>query len=305
MNQVEYIEENNISKFVPFLIGSKNMISEADNSQGRKFTKADLTDNVLREEYCNNLLSIEKIAKKYSFTSEIVRNRLRVLDIALIHNRAFRSRQNWLLTDVQQELIFGSLCGDATIDINISGSSNFIVTHSMKQLDYLIWKADILRNWIPFSVPYKTQFQRVKLPQGTELDYTRCEIWTYVAPIFNELRSLFYPNGIKIISRDILYQLTPFSLAVWFMDDGSKDEDSMNISGCWSSNEVIDITDWFATIHNIRVKFYHNTKNKDNGSNMNFSPTQARKLNDIIAPFIIPSMQYKLLPQRLHAELLQ
>ena len=44
---------------------------------------------------------------------------------------------------------------------------------------------------------------------------------TKTNPVFNYYRNLFYKNGKKIISEDILKQLNSRSLAIWICDDGS------------------------------------------------------------------------------------
>jgi LAGLIDADG DNA endonuclease family len=43
-------------------------------------------------------------------------------------------------------------------------------------------------------------------------------------PIFNEFRDLFYPNGIKIVPKNIEDLLTVTGLAYWAMDDEMKYE---------------------------------------------------------------------------------
>ena len=43
-------------------------------------------------------------------------------------------------------------------------------------------------------------------------------------PELAELRQAMYVGGKKVLSEDYLKQLTPLSLAIWYMDDGSYTE---------------------------------------------------------------------------------
>jgi hypothetical protein len=50
--------------------------------------------------------------------------------------------------------------------------------------------------------------------------YTRVQFQTYSLPCFNELYSLFYLDGKKIVPLNIFDLMTPLSLAYWIADDG-------------------------------------------------------------------------------------
>jgi hypothetical protein len=58
-------------------------------------------------------------------------------------------------------------------------------------------------------------------------------------PCITELRSLFYPNGIKIIPEDIYNMLTPVALAHMIMGDGSVKSHGLNL--CTNSYSIQDV----------------------------------------------------------------
>jgi recombination protein RecA len=84
--------------------------------------------------------------------------------------------------------------------------SRFRFGHGPKQDGYARWKADLLAD-VPHSIsPHSKGGLMVETTPLIELD---------------ELREAVYVGGKKVFSWDYLKELTPFALAVWYMDDGS------------------------------------------------------------------------------------
>uniref|UniRef100_A0A6M3L7V3 Putative homing endonuclease n=1 Tax=viral metagenome TaxID=1070528 RepID=A0A6M3L7V3_9ZZZZ len=109
---------------------------------------------------------------------------------------------------VGEQVIAGSLLGDAYI-----GRASLEETHGIKQKDYTEWKARILA---PLGVN-GTHIYNVN--DGTGKRHDTIRFWTTSSPYFRSLREKWYPLGKKKVPWDL--KLTPISLAVWFMDDGS------------------------------------------------------------------------------------
>jgi hypothetical protein len=55
---------------------------------------------------------------------------------------------------------------------------------------------------------------------GFWLVYSKIYFGTYSLPCFNELYSLFYFEGVKVVPENIFELLTPLSLCYWICDDG-------------------------------------------------------------------------------------
>jgi hypothetical protein len=49
-------------------------------------------------------------------------------------------------------------------------------------------------------------------------------------PCFNDLRALWYENGVKILPSNIQKLFTPIALAHWIMADGSKQNEGLHLS---------------------------------------------------------------------------
>lgn len=93
------------------------------------------------------------------------------------------------------------------------------VSHSEKQKDYVFWKYGIFRNWVLTKprkeVRYYYKNREMQLASWRFSTVSHSEITKYY--------NLFYPKDKKIIPSQIQSILiSPLSLAVWYMDDGSR-----------------------------------------------------------------------------------
>jgi hypothetical protein len=87
----------------------------------------------------------------------------------------------------------------------------FEVNHAFKHKAYVDWKWQHFQEYI-LSVP------KSRLGKGTRIAY---RFTTRSLPVFTDYYNQFYGDlGKKRIPLDI--QLDPLSLAVWFMDDGTR-----------------------------------------------------------------------------------
>jgi len=258
-----------------------------------------LTKEVLEKEYHTNLLTRKEIAIKYGCSENKVRRLSKEWHIPIIYNRTFLSRKDVEFTVDQYQLLLGTLLGDGTITVNPgSGSCKFEVQHTIKQVDYLIWKTEMLRNFIPRKPPYKLITWKIgkpsKLRGFSKKVYEGVGFHTIVAPCFNELRNLFYPNGIKKVSKTILDQLGPLGLAVWFMDDGSVEGSGkgLRINGFWDAQEQQAILSYFSKDYaDIEI---HDYKASSGEHVISFSSLDAPKFVKTILPYLHPSMYYKI-----------
>lgn len=151
------------------------------------------------------------------------------------------------------------------------------------------WKESFLK---PLSTGIKqaTHFHRIR-----QKEYTTLTLRTTNHSYFTRLRKIFYPYGKKIIRRKLLNKLTPLGLATWFMDDGTTGINNRNypqlfISTC--SYPMVDnqiIRSYFLENYGIEIKIHGGKYPR-----LYFNKPNAKKLVEIIKPYIIPSMQYKL-----------
>ncbi len=128
-------------------------------------------------------------------------------------------------------------------------------------------------------------------------------------PELAELRRAVYVEGKKVLSHDYLKQLTPLSIAVWYMDDGgftlrAKGVQERTRDGSGRSEicvEAMELTtrqrlaSYLADTWGIRPKLMYRGKRQT--AFLVFAKDETAKLHALIAPFVHPSMGYKLLPR--------
>lgn len=187
---------------------------------------------------------------------------------------------------IGEQVLLGTVIADSCLVKRCRNCGTTIqLCHSEKQKDYLEWKIKILREFgVEFAEPYKVK-------QNNTIAYRSK---TYQE--FNEYYKMFYRGRKKIIRRKVLNLFEPIALAVWIQDDGSmcQNENIVRLhTECFSDKEQKMICKYFATIWHITAKINWVSKEK-NLKCITFGTNGTRKLIDIIKPFIVPSMEYKI-----------
>jgi recombination protein RecA len=111
------------------------------------------------------------------------------------------------LTEQQRSLIIGSLLGDGAMRCKVNALLE--INHCYEQREYVDWKYRLLANFV--ATPPKA-----RQGNGSRRAY---RFTTRSLPVLTPFYEAFYRGGRKAIPRIVL---TPLTLAVWFMDDGSK-----------------------------------------------------------------------------------
>lgn len=129
-----------------------------------------------------------------------------------MNTKAIREiKKGLVLTKRQQEIIAGTLLGDGHLETQDGGKTYRLkIEHCDAQREYLEWLYQEFKSWIP-SEPY-TKVKNSNVCVGVR---------TYSHQSLNGFGKLFYSQGKKLISKVIKKLLSPLSLAIWFMDDGS------------------------------------------------------------------------------------
>lgn len=188
-------------------------------------------------------------------------------------------------TEEEKQIVFGTVLGDGFITRNDTCESQLSIEHSIKQYDYLIWKADKLK-----------EFRTSVKPSSKDC----FKFTTSHLPLFTEIRKLFYPNDIKIVTHSILEQLQPLALAVWYMDDGWL---SLNNNGiglchlathCFSLLEQELIKSYFLNKWELESRIANDKKDDKLFYHIQFTAESSRKFIEIIRSYIHPTLLYKI-----------
>ena len=227
----------------------------------------------------------------------------------LIQNRSKRCRicyaQNYLrplyikrqqkkykdvtITPQAEQILLGSLLGDGTL-FKHKYSPSFREIHCLNQKEYLEWKSKILN--LPSNLTI------INIPKnGSITNYKEIFYQTRSLPQLAPYYNLFYPYGKKVVTREILNNLHPLGLAVWYMDDGSYNKRGVTTihTNSFPYEYHILIQNWFKKRWNISTRI-GSTKSKNLNKHflIHINQTNTQKFIKIIKPFIHKSMFYKI-----------
>jgi recombination protein RecA len=201
------------------------------------------------------------------------------------------------LSEQQWQVVLGGLMGDSALSPTRSGhSARLRWGHGARQEAYGDWKASMLGN---------IEVSRSKNPNGTVFYDVR------PLPELAELRRAVYlGDGKKHLSWDYLKALTPLALAIWYLDDGAFVARSERLrqrslgGGGQAEIRVASLspgsrerlTAYLRDTFELDVKL--TLKGPRQVPVLHFSTAATARLHRIIAPYVHPSMEYKLLPSR-------
>src|SRR5690242_881449 len=202
-----------------------------------------------------------------------------------------------LLGGQQVQVILGSLMGDGALSPNLRGRSGtrFRMGHGAKQAPYLDWKVSLLEN-IPHCMTSNAE-------GAVFADFTPL-------PELGELREIVYfGDGKKHLTWDYLKSLSPLALAVWYMDDGcftvrSKGVQERTRGGMGRIETCVEamspgsrdrLVSYLRDAYRLDAKLTSRGPRKM--SVLQFTTAASEKFQKLIAPYVHPSMDYKLLPR--------
>jgi len=201
------------------------------------------------------------------------------------------------LSNQQTQVILGSLMGDGNLSPNTCGRSGtrFRLGHGAKQAEYLDWKISLLGN---------IGCTRTSNAKGAVFaDFTPL-------PELAEIHdAVYFGDGKKHLSWDYLKELTPLALAVWYMDDGgftlrSKGLQDRTQGGTGRIETCVEamstgsrdrLVQYLRDTHGLDVRL--RASGARGVSVLHFTTSASEKFQKLVAPFVHPSMDYKLLPR--------
>ena len=193
--------------------------------------------------------------------------------------------------------LVGMVLGDGYI--NTSGTkSELSVLHSTTQREYCEHKAARVRQILggAFSVR--------EYANGPGGRYKAVK-FTSSHKYWSNLKRRLYPNGVKTFTRFALDMLTDEGIAFWYMDDGSARRNvnkdgwvtsvATDIATMCSESECLTIVDYFKEVHDVSFKVRCRKGSPPNKAfYVQCNTAESRKFAQIVRPFIIPPMMYKI-----------
>lgn len=211
-------------------------------------------------------------------------------------------------TEIDKAIVIGLLLGDGYIN----DKGRIEIEHCIKQKDYCIYKAKLLHSVCGGKNINVHEYQRTRsiLKDGRQW---KSNTFTTVSfkkqsKHFMYFRDLLYKNGKKEITQEVLDLLTPLSIALWWLDDGSlvKKQQRDGSPGPYGlmlytylpkeQNELIQ--KHFLEKYGMKWNVVPANIHKEGQYMLRCGQTEGRKFLNIIRNTVIekvPSMQYKVL----------
>ena len=199
------------------------------------------------------------------------------------------------LNDHQWQVVLGGLLGDANLSPNRRHGVRLRLGHGAKQLPYLDWKVSLLGN-IECT-------RRVNVKGAGFADFTPL-------PELGELQRVVYlGDGKKHLTWDYLKALDPLALAIWYMDDAcftvrSKGVQARTAGGTGRAEICVEamsegsrsrLVEYLRDTHDLDCRLV--SRGSIGKAVLQFSTSGTTRLQELIAPYVHPSMDYKLLPR--------
>ena len=199
------------------------------------------------------------------------------------------------LSDFQMTALRGTLMGDGALSPTRSGhGARFRYTHCAAQTEYADWKASLFAN--------VSSSRNVRTDGVVTYDFKPL-------PELADMRQSVYVEGKKVLDDDYLKSLSPLSLALWYMDDASfsvrskgvqvrTEGHSGRVSICVEAMEEQTrerLVAYLADTWGIKADL--TSQGTRDQAVLVFTNAESAKLQALIAPYVHPSMEYKLLPR--------
>jgi recombination protein RecA len=201
------------------------------------------------------------------------------------------------LSDQQLQLILGSLMGDGNLSSNRLGRSGtrFRMGHGAQQAAYLDWKVSLLGN--------------IKCSRTTNAKGAVFADFTPLPELAELHDAVYFGDGKKHLSWDYLKALTPLALAAWYADDGSFTLRSKGVQErtrggtgrieicveAMSPGSRDRLVQYLQDTRGLNVRL--RTSGARQVAVLVFTTAASEKFQKLIAPYVHPSMDYKLLPR--------
>jgi hypothetical protein len=257
-----------------------------------------MKEETLKREYLENQLDGIKIAEKYNISVSTVYKKLKEYNIEI---RPRYKNSNQVLSGKEEEFLFGKILGDGYLRPNtVSINSSFSFAHSIKQYEYCLYSYSFIKSWCSREPQYREQKRDPEVYKNPIIKKYIVE--TISHPEFSRLRRYFYDCGKKIINKDILSNITPLGLAIWYQDDGSlevqnKKNNGMRIATNQFPYESVKmISNWLKDTYDINSNPVSAGFGRDSVKQyiVRISKKSTLDFSNLIREFVHPSLHYKL-----------
>ncbi len=203
-----------------------------------------------------------------------------------------RSSTDGMLTKQQRQVLIGILLGDAHAEMRSDSTCRIKIEQSTKHQAYVEHLYLIFQDWVSAAPRRKTRNSDGR-NQNESISFQ-----TVSHAAFRFYAHQFYVAGKKHVPRLIHRWLTPQALAYWFMDDGSIK--SKQSKGVLLNTQGFSKSDVRRLIEVLQTKFglQCSLRKQREGPQIYVSGKSYETFVELVEPFLIDEMRYKLPPPR-------
>lgn len=275
-------------------IAEKNSLTE---SQVRSFLKTQINWYIksisdLSTQDCDNIksmydneFSVLEISDLFQVPAPSIIKLLMGMGVKRVYHkgRKYDILKQTPFTKKQQEFIVGTMLGDGCI--RSSGKlPRLCLVHSKKHEQYFFWKLAQLDRF------FNLWREQVHPKKKSVLLYSE----TLQHSGLKKFESMFYDEKrVKHIPNNLDMYMTPYSLAVWFLDDGTLNSGTnhrIHTNG-FTYTDQVTLKNLIKRCFDLDCKII---QRKDGQYILSFNRKETVKLSNIIDENVIPSMRYKL-----------
>jgi len=191
------------------------------------------------------------------------------------------------MSERQRRILEGMLLGDGHLERQRGALvARLKVEHSISQSPYVYWKFNEWRDWV--RTPPRERQRRNRLGSvSTNVGFSTLSHFE-----LEKVRLRYYRDGRKVIPEDL--ELTPLTMAVWFMDDGSRK--SSQCRGLYLNTQSFN----FAEVEFLRkvilrdVHVATSVRQQSDGLQIYIPSPSVAEFHAFIADEMLPCMMYKL-----------
>ena len=260
-----------------------------------KFDKLD--SEILKQRYLIDRVSQLILSKEMNCSVTTLRKALILFDMPT-QNRHDLSLS---LTAEEKSVILGGLLGDACIPLrgrdaidNVVSVKHVNFVHSIKQKEYVDFKFSILKRLVHKETP--TLF-KPRLDVRTNKFYQAYGFKTFAHPIFDEIYDKLYIDGHKTITQEYLNEIDDLALSIWWNDDGTKNKRCKQMAlavDAFSLPEIELIQKWLLKQYSIESHIVVKNYKGKQCWNLTWYSKNVDLFTEIVRPYTIPSMEYKI-----------
>jgi hypothetical protein len=195
--------------------------------------------------------------------------------------------------------IIGMVIGDGSLTKRWKNeNAYFQMSHCERQLEYMNWKINIIRNITGGTVHDTQRTINGKIFKGYHFGSNR-------HPYFTKLHSRFYYHKIKVLDEYLVKMINPLALSIMYMDDGTFGKHHQNgKDSFFLCTNNFDYANQLLLRKSLKINFgiewNLNKAEKRKDGTYNYRLRLSNRFNDeflqIILPYVklVPCMHYKL-----------